>query len=229
MIAKEHGEETPRACTKCGKTKPVSEFYLRPNRPCGYQSHCRECQCLQKRQWRKANNELARSRDHRRRQGNLAKHQARELAYNKSHREERLLYQRIRHKKNPQRSLRLIKLWARANPQRVKAASAAWQKRNLRRINATRLRRRRVAMPPWVNREEIAEFYVNCPPGYVVDHVVPLKGLTLEGYAICGLHVPWNFQYLLAAENRQKGNTMLPMDHPLAIVQKHPAPKGELA
>ena len=47
----------------------------------------------------------------------------------------------------------------------------------------------------------IKEFYKNCPPGYEVDHIIPLsKG---------GLHTISNLQYLTVSENRKKSNKIL--------------------
>ena len=48
--------------------------------------------------------------------------------------------------------------------------------------------------------EKIKEIYLNCPPGYEVDHIIPIsKG---------GLHHQDNLQYLTVFENRSKGNKL---------------------
>lgn len=57
------------------------------------------------------------------------------------------------------------------------------------------------ATPIWANKEKIREFYLNCPKGYHVDHIVPLKGKDVSG-----LHVENNLQYLPALQNIKKGN-----------------------
>lgn len=57
------------------------------------------------------------------------------------------------------------------------------------------------ATPTWVNRRELEYFYLNRPEGMEVDHIVPLQGEN-----VCGLHVPWNLQYLSPLENAAKGN-----------------------
>ena len=51
------------------------------------------------------------------------------------------------------------------------------------------------------HKEETRLIYKNKPSGHDVDHIVPLKG-----NGVCGLHVPWNLQYLPTIENRKKGN-----------------------
>ena len=45
------------------------------------------------------------------------------------------------------------------------------------------------------------QFYINCPTGYEVDHIMPIsKG---------GLHSIENLQYLTISENRKKSNKIL--------------------
>lgn len=72
-----------------------------------------------------------------------------------------------------------------------------------------KLARRRAAkllrIPLWSEVDKIKEFYTNCPEGYHVDHIVPLKG-----ELVSGLHVINNLQYLPAKENCSKGNKWTP-------------------
>lgn len=62
-----------------------------------------------------------------------------------------------------------------------------------------------LAVPKWVDQEKLCQIYADCPDGYHVDHIIPLRG---ENF--CGLHVPWNLQYLPAKENMKKGNKLIP-------------------
>lgn len=54
-------------------------------------------------------------------------------------------------------------------------------------------------------RQEIVDIYVNKPEGFHVDHIIPLHHPD-----VCGLHVPWNLQYLPAEENIKKSNKFTP-------------------
>ncbi len=56
-------------------------------------------------------------------------------------------------------------------------------------------------IPEWANMNAIKDIYKNCPSGFHVDHIIPLKGKT-----VCGLHIETNLQYLPANENLAKGN-----------------------
>lgn len=79
--------------------------------------------------------------------------------------------------------------WRQANKDKTRLKSA-----NER---ATRLRR----IPQWADKEAIKQFYLACPEGMHVDHIIPLKGKNVSG-----LHIAKNLQYLLANENISKSN-----------------------
>jgi len=60
---------------------------------------------------------------------------------------------------------------------------------------------RRLRKPQWADTAAIEAFYQQCPEGYHVDHIIPLKGR-----AISGLHTLDNLQYLTKEQNENKSN-----------------------
>jgi len=58
--------------------------------------------------------------------------------------------------------------------------------------------KRKKQTPADVDVKALQQFYLNCPGGYEVDHIIPIsKG---------GLHTLTNLQYLTISENRKKSN-----------------------
>lgn len=101
----------------------------------------------------------------------------------KQYRAENALREKLRHMR-----------WEQANPGKRREA--------VRRRQATKLK----AVPPWLSitqRIEMQNFYQNCPNGFEVDHIIPLQNKD-----VCGLHVPWNLQYLTRTANRSKSNKL---------------------
>jgi len=93
----------------------------------------------------------------------------------------------------------------------IRSKNIKWKKENKDKILkynkeyiAIRNKHVRQATPKWLSDEQkkqIVDFYQNRPNGYHVDHIMPIRGKNS-----CGLHVPWNLQYLPAIENLKKGN-----------------------
>ena len=105
------------------------------------------------------------------------------------------------------------KVWYAENAEKerpiAKIRSRLWRKNNPAHRNA--LKRKYVAdqrnqTPKWADLKAIVNFYKACPPGYHVDHEIPLRGKN-----VCGLHVLGNLQYLPAIENMRKNNRFTPV------------------
>lgn len=94
--------------------------------------------------------------------------------------------------------------WHAAHPDVARRSNKKWRASHIKERTAASARRyasKRCRTPRWANLNDIRDFYRNCPPGFHVDHIVPLHG---DG--VCGLHVLNNLQYLPALENLKKGN-----------------------
>jgi hypothetical protein len=91
-----------------------------------------------------------------------------------------------------------------AHREAAKIRSRAWRQNNPAHRNA--LKRKYIAdkgnrTPKWADLNQILEIYKNCPKGYHVDHIVPLRAKNVSG-----LHVHYNLQYLPAIDNMRKNN-----------------------
>ena len=120
---------------------------------------------------------------------------------------------RLKRQANAAKINEQVKAWKAANPKRKKALDKAYHDRNKnnpeylakrKHHEANRRARKLQATPKWLTleqKQQIKQLYLNCPPGYHVDHIIPLKG-----NSISGLHVPWNLQWLPGIVNRVKSN-----------------------
>lgn len=68
-------------------------------------------------------------------------------------------------------------------------------------IEAKRRAKVKQAIPKWSDLDKIKEFYLNCPKGFQVDHIIPINNSNVSG-----LHVSWNLQYLEKNLNVIKSN-----------------------
>ena len=190
-------------CLNANTRKRLAAIYSDPDKHALYKRQCRE-----------KSRRLMSSDDYRERQNRL-----RRVAYatNEEYRQKRLQGMREWEAKNGHKRYAIKKRWLESNRDKARQSERKWRKNNPGRSRMfTKLWhiKRREAMPEWVNKKHVQDFYdtvailnqaCGCTtPGktaFHVDHIIPLRHPD-----VCGLHVPWNLQVLPAKENLKKSN-----------------------
>lgn len=184
------GGPTPatRVCTKCNVEQPSSEYRKNKNYVGGIVWQCKSCiRAMARAHW-------ARTREH----SNQVKREWREK--NRAH----VVARHRRYvEKNRRRLCENSLRWSKANPEKQRARVQA---RNARIRNA---------IPVWADQTATQQFYLDCPKGMDVDHIVPITSRY-----VCGLHWVGNLQYLDPLQNRIKNNRFWP-DMPDEIRERH--------
>lgn len=168
------------------------------------------------RQWAQENKEKMRSYRQQWDEQNPGKTRAAINQWREKYPEKERATARKWNEENKERRSVTVRQWQRENPEKVRAARRQWGQNHPDRARANHAKRRfhkLRQMPAWACTPDLDNIYKTCPPGMHVDHIVPLRGLTFDGYRVSGLHVPWNLQYLTPSENSKKYNRMRPEDH----------------
>lgn len=117
---------------------------------------------------------------------------------------------KIRYAKKRDEILEKGRLWRENNKEHMRELRKRWWENNPKTMayyQALCRCRKEGTMPQDITREElgkIREFYMNCPEGYEVDHIVPRN--PRQGQR--GLHTIHNLQYLTPLENQRKSNKL---------------------
>jgi hypothetical protein len=178
-----------KSCTKCKILKETLDFYKNIRHHDGLQHICKNCTKLYNKIYREKNPLCSKVCSKRWRFENKD-HVA---AYSKNY-DQRNIESRIERSRS----------WKRKNAEYVSATKRQWRLKNPALVKANKAKRRAIkkqAMPSWISKESFVTIYKNCPENMQVDHIIPLKHKD-----VCGLHVPWNMQYLSKFDNFRKNN-----------------------
>jgi hypothetical protein len=181
-----------KTCTKCKIDKELEKFRKEKRRLSGYGPICKECSNKINNIAYHKNPEKAKASTMRWMRANPESNKAAVRKYRAKNPEQCKERTRKWRKDNPELQRKFVREYKARNPEKERAWARAWR------------RRVRQATPKWLSKEQrqqIVEIYKNCPKGYQVDHIIPIRGKNISG-----LHVPWNLQYLTSIENARKGN-----------------------
>jgi hypothetical protein len=109
---------------------------------------------------------------------------------------------------NPEKSNWSMRNWQELNKNQMRETAKVYRASNRKRHCARQSQRKSAQLnrtPKWANLKAIAKFYIDCPTGLTVDHIIPL-----QGKLVSGLHVFSNLQYLTPLENSMKNNKFDP-------------------
>lgn len=200
-----------KVCTKCGISKPPTEFHKNRARPGGLRTDCKVCVNARSNAWNRANPErhLANVLLWQKKYPDRVK--ALEMARQLRDGEERRVKARVRYWMNPEKHRAASQRWKNANPDKARAKDRAWHRLNLDLVAAyacARRARKLQATPRWANEDVIKNFFAiarkkkrETGESWHVDHIIPLKSPL-----VCGLHVEHNLQVITGSENDRKSN-----------------------
>jgi len=198
-----------KKCGKCKELKLFSEFYKDRSNVDGIEGHCKICRKKQKVDYYSTN----RDRILECRKKYAKDNKDKILKYKKDSENRRRSYGREYYILNKEER----KAYREKNKLKIKLQKRLYRSTHRSKFNAKSAKRRSAklkATPKWladVELQQIQELYdvaqafkLYTGQEYHVDHIVPLQGQN-----VCGLHVPWNLQVLLAKENLIKHNKFI--------------------
>lgn len=184
-----------KKCSKCGETKPHSEFYKAKKERLGISSHCKECDKIKGKAYYKANADKVNARV-----------QASREADRDSHRRQSKEW----YEKNKTRKMEKAKEWRQANPEKFREYVKKWEAKN---PTAARERNRKRLRTPIGRLENCirAGFH----KGIKTEGKKGRKTFSLLGYTVHELkqHLERLFQPGMTWGNHGRGKDCWHIDH----------------
>ena len=170
-----------KRCSKCGETKPASEFHKHCRSKDGLRWQCKVCTAAANKQWREVNVEQNAAICKRWAQTNPEKCAAAQKRYRHAHPGLVAAYNKQYRRENPEKCTASQRQWRMANPDYNKR----WSEENLEKRAATQQRRRACRVDATIENFDIMEVwrrdgnvcsYCGSTEDLTIDHIVPIAG-----------------------------------------------------
>jgi hypothetical protein len=132
-----------KTCTKCGETKPLSEFHIDKKATGGHSLRCKACACAASRRWVAANRERNKSNCARWQRTNVERARATSKRWYEAHPEHNLNNARKYRERHPDVILQRRREWKKNHPIEWLEHKARWRKNNVEKIRESIRRARR--------------------------------------------------------------------------------------
>lgn len=175
-----------KTCSKCNESKPLDNFGKCSKAKSGLKSSCKLCI----KAYRDSNKDYIKSW---------------KAKYRAENKEKISLQKKDYYIRNSDKVKSDVKEYRNNNKDKVRATKSRYRKANRGQHNSykAKYKAKRLNATLSGHDKELKDIYKNCPEGHEVDHIVPL-----QNKVVCGLHVPWNLQYLTVEDNRRKSNKL---------------------
>lgn len=197
-----------KKCRKCNIEKDLKHFYKKKTCSDGYNTVCKECHktYVKNNYAKNPESKLKRMKEYRQENKEYLKKYESDRSKTEKRKKLAKKYHKNRYSKRKSEILAKNRKWAKENPEKQYKRTKRWRQENkgLATSYTVKYKARKLNATLDGYDSEIKEIYKNCPIGHEVDHIMPLQGENL-----CGLHVPWNLQYLTISENRSKSNKII--------------------
>lgn len=196
-----------KTCWNCKTEKEFNFFYKRKKSKDGLCGECKECVKKRTADWYNNNKKYCLERNAKYIKTIPEKNKEYQKKYAAKNKAK--LYKKSRKwaLENKERINELQKQARSRNPEKYKETRNNWIKRNKGKVRqrdaAYKAKKKAGTLSPNQYKQQIEFIYENCPKGHEVDHIIPIVH-----DLVCGLHVPWNLQYLPIQKNRSKGNKL---------------------
>lgn len=190
----EAGRIALKACTKCGATKPASDFYKDARKLDGLQAHCKECHKATNSKWYSANQDKCKQASAKWRAENPEKHKASKSKWEAENTERIRVHKAEYHAANKEKFKASNKAWHAAHPE---ARRIRQNNRRARKIEAGGSLSKGLADKLFAKqRGKCACCGKPLGDNYHLDHIMPL--------ALGGTNTDDNIQLLRSRCNIQK-------------------------